>query len=154
MIIGHLHQARTTQSTAETDIELALQHLRDTDYNKIAPGKYPIDGERMFAIVQDAITQSWDSGLPEFHARHIDVQYLLSGEEALGFLPGNPSLVPCDDFLKERDIAFVPAQLNETRIVLTPGMYAVFFPGELHRPCRAVNQSMPIKKVVIKILAK
>lgn len=154
MIIGHLHQARTRQSTAETDIELALQHLRDTDYNNIAPGKYPIDGERMFAIVQDPITQSWDSDLPEFHARHIDVQYLLSGEEALGFLPGNPSLVPCDDFLKERDIAFVPAQLNETRIVLTPGMYAVFFPGELHRPCRAVNQSMPIKKVVIKILAK
>ncbi len=154
MIIGHLHQARTTQSTAETDIELALQHLRDTDYHKIIPGKYPIDGERMFAIVQDPITQSWDSGLPEFHARHIDVQYLLSGEEALGFLPGNPSLVPCDDFLKERDIAFVPAQLNETRIVLTPGMYAVFFPGELHRPCRAVNQSMPIKKVVIKILSK
>lgn len=154
MIIGHLHQARTTQSTAETDIELALQHLRDTDYNKIAPGKYPIDGERMFAIVQDPITQSWDSGLPEFHERHIDVQYLLIGEEALGFLPGNPSLVPCDDFLKERDIAFVPAQLNESRIVLTPGMYAVFFPGELHRPCRAVNQSMPIKKVVIKILSK
>jgi biofilm protein TabA len=154
MIIGHLHQASTAQSSAAADIEQALQHLRDTDYNKISPGKYPIDGERMFAIVQDPITQAWGSGLPEFHARHIDVQYLLSGEEALGFLPGNPNLVPCDDFLKERDIAFVPSQLNETRIVLTPGMYAVFFPGELHRPCRAVDQAMHIKKVVIKILIK
>lgn len=154
MILGHLHQTQTIHSSASTDIEKALQHLRDTDYTRIAPGRYPIDGERMFAIVQDPITQSWDLGFPEFHARHIDVQYLLSGQEALGFLPANDKLKPTDDFLAERDIAFVAQQENETRIVLTAGMYAVFFPGELHRPCRAVNQAMQIKKVVIKILSK
>jgi biofilm protein TabA len=30
-------------------------------------------------------------------------------------------------------------------------MFAIFFPGELHRPCRAPNAPMRIKKVVIKI---
>jgi len=152
MILGHLHQIQTIHSSAE--IELALQHLRDTDYLQVAPGKYPIDGTRMFAIVQDPITQNWDLGFPEFHERHIDVQCLLSGEEALGFLPANPNLNPTDNFLAERDIAFVAQQENETKIILTPGMYAVFFPGELHRPCRAVNQAMQIKKVVIKILSR
>lgn len=154
MIIGHLHQTSSTESAVTANIAKALQHLREIDYREIEPGKYPIDGDKMFAIVQDPLTQSWDSGLPEFHARHIDVQYLLSGEEALGFSPANPDLIPCDDFLDERDIAFVAPQEHETRIVLTPGMFAVFFPGELHRPCRAVNQAMRIKKVVIKILAK
>jgi biofilm protein TabA len=154
MILGHLHQTQTIHSSASTEIELALQHLRDTDYLQVAPGKYPIDGTLMFAIVQDPITQNWDLGFPEFHERHIDVQCLLSGEEALGFLPANPNLNPTDNFLKERDIAFVAQQENETKIVLTPGMYAIFFPGELHRPCRAVNQAMQIKKVVIKILSK
>lgn len=154
MILGHLHQIQTIHSSASAEIELALQHLRDTDYLQVAPGKYPIDGTRMFAIVQDPITQNWDLGFPEFHERHIDVQCLLSGEEALGFLPANPNLNPTDNFLAERDIAFVAQQENETKIILTPGMYAVFFPGELHRPCRAVNQAMQIKKVVIKILSR
>lgn len=151
MLIGHLHQTNTTLPAA---IEAALQHLRETDYTNIAPGKYPIDAERMFAIVQDPVTQDWATGRPEFHARHIDVQYLLAGEEVLGFLPANQRLRPSDDFLAERDIAFVEPQANETRIVLTPGMYAVFFPGELHRPCRALEAPMQIKKVVIKILNK
>lgn len=154
MILGHLHQIQTIHSSTSAEIELALQHLRDTDYLQVAPGKYPIDGTRMFAIVQDPITQNWDLGFPEFHERHIDVQCLLSGEEALGFLPANPNLNPTDNFLAERDIAFVAQQEYETKIILTPGMYAVFFPGELHRPCRAVNQAMQIKKVVIKILSR
>jgi biofilm protein TabA len=45
----------------------------------------------------------------------------------------------------------VHPQANETRLVLTPGMFAIFFPGELHKPCRALNAPMPIRKVVIKI---
>lgn len=151
MLIGHLHQSNIT---LPTPIEAALQHLRETDYTHIAPGKYPIDAERMFAIVQDPITQDWAMGRPEYHARHIDVQFLLAGEEVLGFLPADQNLRPSDDFLAERDIAFVEPQVKETRVVLTPGMYAVFFPGELHRPCRALDAPMQIKKVVIKILAK
>lgn len=154
MILGHLHQRLTNHAEANADLEFALQHLRDTDYTQVATGKYLIDGERMFALVQDPMTQAWETGFPEFHALHIDVQCLLSGEEALGYLPSNPDLVPRDDRLAERDIAFVEPQANETKIVLTPGMYAIFFPGELHRPCRAVGRSMQIKKVVIKILAK
>lgn len=151
MLIGHLHQTNLQLPKA---IETALQHLRETDYRDIAPGKYPIDAERMFALVQDPVTQDWNTGRPEFHARHIDVQYLLEGEEVLGFLPANQHLTPTDNFLEERDIAFVQPQANESRVVLTAGMYAVFFPGELHRPCRALHEPMQIKKVVIKILDK
>ncbi|MFZ6801464.1 YhcH/YjgK/YiaL family protein [Undibacterium sp. Di24W] len=151
MILGHL---KHTHTALAANLEMALQHLRENDYLLREPGKYPIHGDQMFALVQDPITQAWETGFPEFHERHIDVQYLLSGEEALGYLPANQELVPHDDRLKERDIAFVAQQTHETRIVLTPGMYAIFFPGELHRPCRAVAQAMQIKKVVIKILAK
>jgi biofilm protein TabA len=150
MFLGHLHQ----KQTLPTEIEKAIHHLRTTDYTNIAPGRYPIDGEDLIAIVQDPITQAWETGFPEFHARYIDVQYLLSGEEALGYLPANHQLPPSIDHLQDKDIAFVAAQENETRIVLTAGMFAVFYPGELHRPCRAVHQPMRIKKVVMKIALK
>lgn len=148
MFLGHLQH--TTFSLPEV-ISSALDYLRVTDFSLMESGRYPIDGDRVFALVQDPMTQAWETGLPEFHARYIDIQYLLQGEEAIGYSPANAQLEKITDQLAERDIAFVAQQKNETRLVLTPGMYAIFYPGELHRPCRAQGVPMQIKKVVIKI---
>lgn len=149
MILAHLDHP---DHQLPPEIQKAVDHLRLTDYRHKAPGRYEIEEGVMFALVQDPITQDWDTGFPEFHQRHIDVQCLLEGEELIGYLPSKPKLVPTQDFLRERDIAFVPSQKYETKLHLTPRMYAVFYPGELHRPCRAITQAMQIKKVVIKIL--
>jgi biofilm protein TabA len=148
MFLGHLHHTTLAMPTV---IATALDYLRLTDFSQLEAGRYPIDGEHVFALVQDPMTQSWETGLPEFHARYIDIQCLLEGEEGIGYAPANPSLINITDQLAERDIAFVAQQDNESRLFLTPGMFAIFYPGELHRPCRAPNASMRIKKVVIKI---
>ena len=148
MFLGHLHQATIAMPAV---IASALDYLRQTDFSKLEPGRYPIDGENVFALVQDPLTQNWEAGLPEFHARYIDIQCLLEGEEGIGYLPANANLINITDQLAERDIAFVAPQDNESRLLLKPGMFAIFFPGELHRPCRAPNTPMRIKKVVIKI---
>ena len=148
MFLSHINQASIPLPTA---LNAALAYLRHTDFSDMPPGRYPIDGDKMIAIVQTPLTQPWETGMPEFHQRYIDIQYLLEGEEVIGFLPADPTLERAKDQLNERDIAFVHPQANETRLVLTPGMFAIFFPGELHKPCRALNEPMPIKKVVIKI---
>ncbi len=149
MILAHLD---STNHLLPPEVQKAVDHLRVTDYQNKAPGRYEIEEGSMFALVQDPLTQDWHTGFPEFHQRHIDVQCLLQGEEVIGYLPANAELVPTQDLLKERDIAFVATQAHETKLLLRPRMYAVFYPGELHRPCKAVAQSMQIKKVVIKIL--
>lgn len=151
MYLGHLHQHTFK---FPSDIQKALDYCRNTDLSNMEFGRYVIDGDDMFALIQDPMTQSWDSGYPEFHAKYIDVQYLIAGEEMIGYLPANPELTPVTNQLAEKDIAFVQSQANETKLVLTPGMFAIFYPGELHRPCRAVNASMQIKKAVIKIRMK
>ncbi|MBC3883016.1 YhcH/YjgK/YiaL family protein [Undibacterium sp. LX40W] len=149
MILAHLDQA---SHLLPPEIQKAIDHLRLTDYLEKEPGRYEIEEGKMFALVQDPLTQYWDTGFPEFHQRHIDVQCLLQGEEIIGYLPANQDLIPTQDFLKERDIAFVATQENETKLHLTPRMFAVFYPGELHRPCKAATQPIRIKKVVIKIV--
>lgn len=151
MYLSHLHH---TYFPFPEQIEKALRYLRETDFSQLESGKYLIDGDDMFALVQDPMTQSWEMGNPEFHEKYIDIQYLVSGEEAIGFLPANPQLTPTINQLTEKDIAFVAQQEKETRLVLTAGMFAIFYPGELHRPCRLVDSSMQIKKVVIKIAVK
>lgn len=148
MILGHLHHETLAMPAV---IASALDYLRLTDFTQLEAGRYTIDGEHVFALVQDPMTQSWETGLPEFHRRYIDIQCLLEGEEGIGYSPVNPNLIVITDQLAERDIAFVAQQDNESKLLLTQGMFAIFFPGELHRPCRAPNAPMQIKKVVIKI---
>jgi biofilm protein TabA len=148
MFLGHIDQTHLPLPAA---LNAAIAYLRHTDFSNLAPGRFSIDGDKMIAIVQTPLTQPWETGMPEFHQRYIDIQYLLEGEEVIGFLPANPDLERVTDQLAERDIAFVHPQANETRLVLTPGMFAIFFPGELHKPCRLLNHAMQIKKVVIKI---
>ncbi|WP_028455249.1 YhcH/YjgK/YiaL family protein [Chitinilyticum litopenaei] len=150
MYLGHIAHPQPPLPAA---IARGLAYLRDTDFSSMPPGRYPLDGENMIAIVQEPLTQPWETGMPEFHARYIDIQYLLDGEEAIGFAPANPALARVQDQLDGRDIAFVHPQPDESRLVLKPGMFAIFFPGELHKPCRAVTEPRPIRKVVIKIAA-
>ena len=148
MLLGPLHQTTIAMPPV---IASALDYLRKTDFSKLEAGRYPIDGDKVFALLQDPMTQHWDAGLPEFHVQYIDIQCLLEGEEGIAYSPANANLINITDQLAERDIAFVAQQDNESRLLLAPGMFAIFFPGELHRPCRAPNTPMRIKKVVIKI---
>jgi biofilm protein TabA len=148
MYLGHLHQANLPFPAA---IETALSYLRNTDFSQMEAGRYLLDGEHMFAIVQTPLTQAWESGKPEFHARYIDIQYLLEGEELIGYAIANDTQAKTHDQLAERDIAFVAPISHESVLRLSPGMFAIFYPGELHKPCRAVNAPMLIKKVVVKI---
>ncbi|WP_348945969.1 YhcH/YjgK/YiaL family protein [Chitinibacter sp. FCG-7] len=148
MYLSHLHHP---QAPLPRIIETALDYLRSTDFSQMEPGRYPLDGEQMIAIVQTPQTQPWETGLPEFHQRYLDIQYVLEGEEIMGYhiAPHTPNLMK--DQLAERDIAFVHPIEGESRLHLSAGMFAIFFPGELHKPCRSVTQSCTIKKVVIKI---
>ncbi|WP_373974352.1 YhcH/YjgK/YiaL family protein [Chitinibacter sp. SCUT-21] len=148
MYLSHLHHPQAPLPAA---IERGLAYLKSTDFSQLAPGRYPIEGDQMIAIVQNPQTQPWETGMPEFHQRYLDIQYLLEGEEVIGFSIAQPDLPLATDQLTERDIAFVHPIENESKLVLSAGMFAIFFPGELHKPCRSLNQSQQIRKVVIKI---
>ncbi|MBV8048065.1 MAG: YhcH/YjgK/YiaL family protein [Paludibacterium sp.] len=116
------------------------------------PGRYPIDGERCFALVQEMTTVPASERRLEAHGRYLDVQYLVSGEENIGYLPSGSSATVREDRLADKDIAFYDAPQPPCELALSAGMYAIFQPGEFHRPGCAVTNPMPIKKVVLKWL--
>jgi biofilm protein TabA len=116
------------------------------------PGRYELDGERLFAIVQQMVTG--ENVRFEAHASYLDVQFLISGEEKISFLPKNSPATLLDDMLEQNDIAFYHCDQAPCELVLHPGMFAVFAPGELHRPGIAVAAPQAIKKIVVKVLCK
>ena len=84
------------------------------------------------------------------HEKFLDVQFLASGREKLGFTPdtGNYEV---DERFDERDLIFYKSVENEGYITATPGCFCVFFPSDVHRPAVADGEPMTVRKVVVKV---
>ena len=67
-------------------IRIALDYLKCTDFESMEPGTYPIDGDDIYAEVKDLDTAPAEERKMETHKRYIDVQYVVTGKEKMGFL--------------------------------------------------------------------
>ncbi|RFM33064.1 YhcH/YjgK/YiaL family protein [Chitinophaga silvisoli] len=127
----------------------AFEYLLSTDFSKLEKGKYEIDGKDIFAIVNEYDTVDTAEEQMESHRKYIDIQYMLKGEELVGhdfMLHHQPSKAydPEADFMlfAEKPLFFS---------VLKEGMFAIFFPTDLHMPNIKIDKPVPVRKVVIKI---
>lgn len=151
MFIGLLAD-RTLQNAALPDaLNRALSALADQDLANMEPGRYELEGEQMFYLVQDAMPRALDACLTEAHGNYIDIQIPVSTRERFGFALPQEDLNASDDRLESHDIAFYPNPANEFFMDLDPGSFAVFYPGELHRPCVLIAEQTPLRKVVVKV---
>jgi|WetSurMetagenome_2_1015567.scaffolds.fasta_scaffold00077_16 biofilm protein TabA len=128
-----------------------LTYLRDADLSSMVPGKYEISGSDLFALVQEYRTKPKAEKKAESHVRYLDVQYLHDGVEIIGFAPAGGPAEILEDAAAEKDVITYKTAANETDLVLTKGMYAVLFPGEIHRPQCSCGADGTVKKVVLKV---
>ncbi|MEB0864369.1 N-acetylneuraminate anomerase [Citrobacter youngae] len=117
-----------------------------------APGRYELQGENVFMNVMQFVTQQPEQKKAELHEQYIDIQVLLSGEERILF-GMTDSARQCDEMHVEDDYQLCSEIADEQAIVLKPGRFAIFMPGEPHKPGCVVQAPMDIKKVVIKVRA-
>lgn len=151
MILDSLDN-RTQYSQLHPGICLALEQLATTDFSSHAPGKYPIDGDRVFAIVNDYQPKERTQAPFEIHKEYIDVQFVVSGEEQCGCLPLS-NRQPDTDYNAEKDFSEFDSSrlLDEANfITLKAGMFAIFFPGDIHMP-GVQPSSHTVRKVVVKV---
>lgn len=129
-------------------IKTALEFLTETDFSKIEDGKYEIDGENIYYIKTKYLTKQTEEAQLEAHKKYIDVQYVLKGSEKIGYLPFNNQTV-----FKEYDDENDYMLFNENcdYIMLNEGMFAIFFPGDLHKPGIKIEKPEEVKKIVIKV---
>jgi YhcH/YjgK/YiaL family protein len=128
-----------------------LTYLSDTDFLTMAPGRYDIDGRDMFALVQEYRTRPKMEKKAESHTKYIDVQYVHSGSEIIGFAPAGAAAEILEDLTLGKDMVTYKSVSNETDCVLTNGMYAILFPGEIHRPQCSPGVDTQVRKVVLKV---
>ncbi|MBP2661671.1 MAG: hypothetical protein H6Q69_4703 [Firmicutes bacterium] len=113
-------------------------------------GTMPL-GDTIFASVSEYETEPKEKRKPEAHQKYIDIQYVVSGEEMIGCSPLSPEYEVLQDELTLRDLIFYQGVQQEVELLLKPGIYAVLFPNDVHRPNCTLHSTTKVKKVVLKI---
>lgn len=124
----------------------ALRFLAENDLTRLEPGRHDLAGEDLFAVVQDYVSRPVELGTWEAHRRYIDVHYVVSGHERIGF--ADLQTLQVGDYLPDKD--FLPVRGEGSTIKLAVGSFVILFPEDAHMPGLADPVPMPIRKVVLK----
>lgn len=149
MIYDSLKNAKCYETLSE-NFKKAFDYLSSTDLNALPEGKYAIDGDNVYIMVQTPALKPWAEGRWEAHRAYADIQVVISGEEVMGFCQGEGLAVetPYD---AQSDVLFY-AETAGNRALVRAGEMMVFFPQDAHRPCMLPEGGNPTnKKAVVKV---
>jgi len=124
-----------------------IEYINNSDFSKIDLGTYKIEGDDVFAMVQEYDTRKIEDCKLEGHSKYIDIQYIITGEEHIGLTSfNNQTMIERND---EDDYAFYEGE--STLIKFEAGTFGIFFPDDLHMPCVGLYQISKVRKVVVKV---
>ena len=129
-------------------INIAFEYIKSTDFTSVKPGKYAIDGDNIYASVSEYQTKDKLDSLPEAHLKYIDVQYIIKGNELIGYAPLQDQEIAVT-YNETNDIAFYNSKVSYLK--METGMFMILFPGDLHQPCIKEDLSTFVRKVVVKV---
>src|SRR5574340_1252862 len=107
----------------------AFTFLKRPNLADLPAGKQVIDGDKVFAIVSKGSGKKRSEGKLETHQRYIDIQYVISGKDEMGWKPEASCTKPAGPYDVEKDIRFHDDE-PYTWFTVTPGAYAIFFPRD------------------------
>ncbi|MBX4264242.1 YhcH/YjgK/YiaL family protein [Clostridium estertheticum] len=148
MIINKLSNAEQYYGISQR-IEKGLKYLKDTDLTNLEIGKYEIDGKNIIAVVSEYETKDIEKGKWEAHKKHIDIQFVVSGKEKIGYAYIN-EMKESSEYNEEKDVVFLKGEGD--MLLVNEGTFAIFAPEDAHMPTINAGNRNHVKKVVVKIL--
>jgi len=116
----------------------------------IDTGRHDIN-ENIYANVDEYTTRPPEKCRLEAHKKYIDIQLLLKGQEELDYT-SIEGLEISEEYDDARDVMFFKSpQRRLNTVMLEKGYFVLLYPHEAHRPQMNYTDSMPVKKVVVKI---
>ena len=147
MIKDNLIYAETYYSMSD-NLKKGFEWLKSHDLVNIECKKHEIDGDRIYANVQEYETK--EDANYEAHRRYIDIQYVVKGREYIG-VTNIKDCNTCEKYDKSKDIEFLKCK-NETNYqLLDEGEFMVLYPHDAHKPSINPNKTEFVKKIVVKV---
>lgn len=150
MIIDKIENASCYAENNEK-FQKGFDFIKKALRENLTTGKYEIDGEAMYASVQEYETFAEEGRVFEGHRKYIDLQFVAKGREKLDVIDITRAkeITPYND---EIEAAFFTPQEKPWSGILSAGDFAILFPHDLHRPgSRAEGIPEKVKKIIVKI---
>lgn len=116
-------------------------------------GRYEIDGSNIYALVSSYETSPAEERRFEGHRMYVDVQLLLEGEERID-VSLSSNLQVLEQYSETKDALFLETPPDFASIAMRPGLFATFFPHDLHRPNCNLHGKVLVRKMVLKVRAE
>ncbi len=150
MIVTDLHHVEH-EAALTPSLKQAIGFLRRPDLASLPDGRVEVDGELVFALPQRYESMVADVPRFEHHCRYIDIQFIVSGVEIIGWAPADRMTIT-EEYDGEKDIAFGTVRREAmTPVLLQAGQMAILYPWDGHAPRLAAGQPSAVHKVVMKV---
>lgn len=128
----------------------AFDFLKNTDLKNIEDGSYKIDGKEIYANIQSLKTKPIEQKKWEVHRKYIDIQYVIKGEEKMGYGILEDFKTITEPYDNEKDVEFLNGE-KFNFVDVQNGDFVIFYPNDVHAPMLAYSEPKEIKKVIVKI---
>ena len=168
MILDHLSRA-SLYFPLGPRFQKAFEFLQTVDLLKLSLGKHQIEGDKVFALVQEYSPKSRSVGKFEAHERYWDVQYVARGAERMGWAARSRMTIG-EPYDATREVMFFessPYSGFGDFFLVAEGYFTVFGPQDAHMPGVALAEDVtsdsvlssflvgpanePVRKVVVKV---
>lgn len=134
----------------EEKFHKAYEFLRTADLKNLPLGRVDIDGDFIFANVQEY--DSVDPATAKFEAHNVyfDIQYVVEGKEMFGYV-AREGLTEDAPYNEKDDIVFFKEPEHAGFVFLGEGDCIVVAPEDAHKPRCMAKTSEKVRKIVIKV---
>ena len=121
--------------------------LLQRDIAEMPQGRHIIEGDNVFAIVSRDEGRGKEHSPLEAHHRYIDIQFVVDGDERIGWLPTSHCQRISTPRDEDNDIAFY-FDRPQTWVAVSNGGFAILYPDDAHAPLAGIGM---VHKVVVKV---
>lgn len=131
-------------------MQKAFEFLMEADLKSLEVGKHLIEGEDIFALVQEYNTKESELCRFESHERYVDIQFIVTGVEKMSWLPIEKLTLVENDLAKSDKALYKDTSVGNNFIV-NEGEFVIFYPEDGHKACISVDKPCLVKKIVLKV---
>lgn len=113
-------------------------------------GRYGIEGDEVYALVQSYETALAETKKFESHRRYLDIQFMVSGSEIIHYAPIT-ALQAVTAYDEAKDFMLYGDGGRGIPLQFDAGCFAIFYPQDGHKPGCVNGPLNRIKKIVVKV---
>lgn len=149
IIKSNNESAQPREVSIKQRLEEAIDFISNLDFEGLSPGRYDVN-EDFYYLVKEYDMYPEKNSRYESHRDFIDIQWVYEGCERL-YVTDIHTLIPSDDYDKEKDIIHYLSNDNLSSVILQPGSCVILFPKDAHKSGSYLEMACKVKKVIGKL---